>query len=165
MGDYRPFLPRIAGAQLGTSASDDMLQCALISFSCASHVNELLPRLPIHSPGLPAFASLGFHIVGSEQWAPTAERQRHPIRECPALPLNCVEMRETAMKSAAECVCYANRCEHMASDARDPIDQAVLLATADHWRHLAGVAKSKELVEAQEPWPADRDTGTPRSGR
>jgi hypothetical protein len=69
------------------------------------------------------------------------------------------------VKSATECLFFAADASTWPVTPGTPIDQAVLLAAVGHWRHLAGVAKSKDLVEAQEPWPGDRAMAKPRPGQ
>ena len=53
------------------------------------------------------------------------------------------------MASAFECFQHAAKCEEQARNARNEVDRAILLATAEHWRTLGNEAKVLEKKPAE----------------
>ena len=48
------------------------------------------------------------------------------------------------MASALECFRQAAKCEEQARNTQNEVEQAILLATAEHWRTLGNEAKALE---------------------
>lgn len=60
------------------------------------------------------------------------------------------------MMSRIQCLTKADQCERLAANCLDDKDQQVLVATAGHWRTLAGVADDQESRRQEAARPTRR---------
>lgn len=118
------------------------------TMATASHAHRL-DKYPLPS------AVLGRVMLTSSAatlWAPTPERQRHLIQECPALPLTLVT---EAHMSHDECLLKAADCERNAMTTADPASRTMMFEIAEHWRNLAKTAKAApEQVDGNHQAPS-----------